>query len=366
MLSIQETTQKTEVKQQLQLIEKDMDSFGEFHPERSSILNVESPALRLELQEMLHTIPLREFLAKSGTTGIAGAAYMVPDKIHSDLVLYGENTDICPLISAQMVDGWQGGDLKVNIVDPDTYKAKKVTSGGAMPTSTAQAMQATLTPQTFAVPILITEDLIEDAAYGLVDWHLKKAAEAIGEFASNLAITVLGTAADGWGTLNSGNAGAGTTAWANIETAIGANIDDRWPPNTVLINPEAWNDGVKKDIGIETAGGAAGDFWQPYADTHMTNVSPVAAGFDFKVGTLDFKQYICDYNHAAYPTDTTAMTACKTIVFDRNASLLTGRKRWMQINNYADPIRDLAGAVVSCRQDSVSLYDDSVYTLTET
>jgi hypothetical protein len=32
----------------------------------------------------------------------------------------------------------------------------------------------------------------------------------------------------------------------------------------------------------------------------------------------------------------------------------------MQLENYVDPVRDIAGAVVSCRQDSVSLYKDSI------
>jgi len=45
---------------------------------------------------------------------------------------------------------------------------------------------------------------------------------------------------------------------------------------------------------------------------------------------------------------------------------LTGRKRWLRIDNYAHPIDDLAGAVVSARQDSVTLHDDAIYVLTET
>ena len=60
------------------------------------------------------------------------------------------------------------------------------------------------------------------------------------------------------------------------------------------------------------------------------------------------------------------MTNCISIIFDRRAALLTGRKRWLRMENYADPVRDLGGVVVSCRQDSVTLYDDAIYVLTET
>ena len=206
MLSIQETTQKAEVKQQLELIEKSMDAYAEFHPDRASILNVESPALRAELMEMLQKIPLSEFLAKSGTTGIAGAAYMVPDKIHQDLIYASQQTDIVPHIGG-VINGWKGGDLKVDIVSDETYKAQEYTSGGAKPTQTVETVQATITPKTFGVPILITEDLIEDNAFDLVTYHINKAAEAMGNLASNLALTVLKTAADGWGTVNSGASG---------------------------------------------------------------------------------------------------------------------------------------------------------------
>jgi hypothetical protein len=59
-------------------------------------------------------------------------------------------------------------------------------------------------------------------------------------------------------------------------------------------------------------------------------------------------------------------TECVTIVFDRTVAILTGRKRWMRIENFVNPMQDLEGAVVSSRQDTISMYDDSIYVLTET
>ena len=61
----------------------------------------------------------------------------------------------------------------------------------------------------------------------------------------------------------------------------------------------------------------------------------------------------------------TAMTDCITMVFDRGSALLTGRKHWLKLENYSHPIEDLSGAVVSARQDSVTLYDDSICKITE-
>jgi hypothetical protein len=53
-------------------------------------------------------------------------------------------------------------------------------------------------------------------------------------------------------------------------------------------------------------------------------------------------------------------------MFDKAYALLTGRKRWMRIENYSNPVRDLKGAVVTFRQDSVSIYNDSIGVITET
>ena len=132
----------------------------------------------------------------------------------------------------------------------------------------------------------------------------------------------------------------------------------------MIINPEAWEHSVATDVGIETAGGAAGDYWQTYQGYNIVN-KPVQQGFDYRLGNLDVKEYICPYNHAAENVDLTAMTNCVSIIFDRNNALLTGRKRWMKLNDFSDPVNSLAGFSISCRQDSVTLYDDCVYTLTE-
>jgi len=91
MLSIKEIVDKT--KTQRSQIEATMDSWGKFHPDietpehtKASLTDGLSYADRLEIEESLRAIPLREFLAKSGTTGIAGAAYLVPQALHSHLV----------------------------------------------------------------------------------------------------------------------------------------------------------------------------------------------------------------------------------------------------------------------------------------
>ena len=364
MFSIQEICSK--FAPQIKNVRDSMDRTTTFHPDIASVYTDVGLADAQGIRETLNAIPyskLKEHLSRDTTIG----DYLVADKIHDDIVSYSKTADLCPLISAQMVNGWEGGDLIVNVAQdgPEGYTAWEFATNALAGTATVTtAAKATLTPIGFAVNPRIGEDLVEDTSFNgdLIQWHLKKAAQAIGEKATDMAVTVLKAAADGVGTLNSGNAGADTTTWANLETALAANVDDRFPSNTVLINPEAWEDSVRDGVGEEVAGGAAGDFWRPYA--YGVSIPPVAEGFDWKIGNLDFKQVVMPCNHAV--ADTTSMTNCVTVAFDRNNSLLTGRKRWMKIENYVEPFKDLAGCVISCRQDSVSLYNDSVFTLSET
>jgi hypothetical protein len=360
-LSIQEMVEKTET--QRKQIAQTLDSYGSWHPESATLFTEQKPDDVRMIQNSLAQIPLAEFLAKSGTTGIGGAAYLVPDAMHAKIEAYALTSDICPLISATMVNGWKGGgSLKVDILDDEGYKAKEFSSGATMHTEDIAVKQATLTPKSFGIAPRITGDLIEDNAFDLVDYHLKKAAIELGRKASDLAVTVMKTAADGWGTVNSSATGdADETKWtggvtADIEDAKAALTDDYWIGNTMLVTTEAWEHSLST-----TRITLASNIPLPY------NMTPAAAGFDLRIDIppLDVKFYNGDSMHDVADLGG-ALTACATFVFDRNNALLTGRKRWLQFDNYADPVKDIAGMTITCRQDSVSLYNDSIYVLTET
>ena len=350
--------QKDQVKEQIKLIKKQLDS-GKFHPSKGSLLGVESPALRQEIKETLRAHTLSEFLAKSGTTGIAGAAYLVPDKVHDDLIFFSQTTDKVPLISAAVLDGWKGGDLTVNIVDDESYKPRYFISGAKSSMEAPKTVQATISPKTFSLNTTITNDLAEDAvrgnSSGLIDVLLAGTARSIGRFATDAALAVLKTATDGVGTVNSSATGDadetrlvnGTTA--DIGDAVIAVGDDRFIANTMAITPSAW--------GHSVATQASEVGWA---------VSRGAGGYDVQLSDIDVIKSTSPQLHASTDLVGAAMTNCVTVVFDRNNALLTGRKRWMQIENFSHPTTDLAGAVITCRQDSVSLYDDSIFVLTET
>jgi len=351
MIGIQEMVDKCEP--QLRSLKRQMDT-GIFHPELASILTDQKPSVLAELKESLRNIPLSEFLGKAATGGVTGAQYLVPDKIHDQLVCEAGAYDIAPLIS-RVVSGWQGGDLKVNIVDDETYKAQFFASGAQLPTETGYAKQATITPVSVGINIGVAGDLFEDAAYDMIQFHVANAARAVAEVTNDLAITVLKAATDGWGTVNSSATGdadetrltGGTTS--DIVTATRGINADRWIPDTILTTPEAWCHSISVQ--------AAPSGW---------TLNPPQAGYNTRVGILDVLLNTNKTLHLSTDAVGAAFTKCVTIIFNRTVAMLTGRKRWMQLENYANPVQDLPHAVVTCRQDSVTLYNDSIYVLTET
>jgi hypothetical protein len=149
------------------------------------------------------------------------------------------------------------------------------------------------------------------------------------------------SAADAAETKFSGSAGK------DITSAVRAVGDDEWVANTIVCTPEA--------------------YWHSIG-TYVSTVgwsTPANPLFNMKLQDLDVLKNTNDCLHASTDAKGATMTGCITLVFDRNNALLTGRKRWMRIENYSDPRTITEGAVVSCRQDSVTLYNDAIYRLTE-
>lgn len=349
MYSIQEMVNKCE--KQLKEVEQSMDASGGFHPEDANIFNGQSRAVTRELHESLHGIGLPrllEYLAKSGTADIAGAAYLVPDAVSQTLYKSAKRFDIVPLISMAVLTQWSGGDLDVQVAYDDEYEAKYFGSGGDLPTETVHTAQATLKPRNFGISPRINNNLIEDQQYDLLNWHIERAGEKIAQFASKQALQDLMDSGDGDGTQNTVTSANGDeTLPSEVLAAFDANGADGFVSDTLITTPEAWSHSIAVDA---TAA---------YYPTGVTTGAP-APGFHMKFHNMDvlFRTDDCLY--------TGAWTAAVSLIFDRKNALLTGRKRWLAMEKYANPVADLAGAVVSARQDSVTVYNDACCELTET
>jgi hypothetical protein len=357
MLSFQDIVSKTQVQRKAirECLEATSKSKG-WHPEDASLYDGLGAADTYEIKEALNNMTLAEVLQKGSTT--QGADVIVAAKLHDTLILAGKPYDLCERIG-YMATTWDGSDLKVDVVKDGSYTPKLASASAYANEVNVNVAQCTASPLTYSVPVICGNTDIEDGAYSIVQYHVEKAGQACGELASDLAITVLMAAPDGDGTKNSLTTTiTDTTDYDEVLNGVSLNGDDQFYSNTLICTSEAWRHGINW---VEVVGGTAGDYGRQGA----TNVGSVAVGFDLKLDMLDVKFWNTPQMHDSTDATGAVMTTCKSVVFDRNNALLTARKRWLEIRNYANPIKDIAGAVINFRQDSVSLYKDAICLITE-
>lgn len=290
---------------------------------------------------------LKEFLASSGSTGIAGAYYLIPVKIYDQMQTEAVTTDKVAALSKAVLgaEGVPGTTMKVDIAKDGSYIFNETSSGAIAPTETIETVQATLdlTP-IYAINFRIGNDLIEDSKFDLISLHVSEAGRQAGEKATDLAFTVLYTATDGDGTNNQITSDQAYTEWASdgshtIEDAINLNIIDGYVPDTLAMTHAAFLYNIKGTAGIAYNEAAVNNSW-------------ITGGYPTQLGGMNIVWVDTDY---AVNTITH-----RAAVFTKEFALLSARKRWLRVENYSEPVKDLTGAVISFRQDSVTLYDDSI------
>lgn len=342
MLSIQETIEKT-IEQRKQL-ESFMDEKSYFDPAECSVFNGLKRSTSREIAETMRKVSLAEFLSKANTT--AGANYLAPDFVAAKIYSSLQTKDLVPLISADVITP-RSDVVTVNVGLQSAHVGHAI----GKPAETMDTAKATITLQSLNANIEVTNTMLEDQEYGLIEWQVQEAAKALAAKGNNLALTVLKTATDGRGTTVAISAGSGTTTPAQVGTAIGTvacGLQDAGFPgfvaDTAVCTTEAWADAIAV---------TAGTVYTP----------PQKPGFN--AWTMGLDVAFCN-DSSLYTTWTSnRMTQCVTLVFAKDFALLTARKGWGRIENYSDPIKDLAGATLTGRQDSVTLNDPAVCKLSE-
>jgi len=291
---------------------------------------------------------LKEFLASSGTTGIAGAYYLIPVKLWDQMQTEAVFTDRVADLSAQVLgpEAIDGTTMNVDIAVDGTYIFNESSSGAIAPTETLKTTQATLDFSTiYTINFRIGNDLIEDSKFDLISMHVSEAGRQAGEKATDLAFTVLYGAADGDGTSNQITSDQDYTEWASdgaahtIEDGIMLNVADGYVPDTLAVSHSAFLYNIKGTAGIAYNESTVNDNW-------------ILNGYPTQLGGMKIVWIDTDYSVS---TD-----AHRAAIFTKQYALLTGRKRWLRVENYSEPVKDLTGAVVSFRQDSITLYNDAI------
>jgi len=350
MLNLQELLDKTRF--QGKEIQECLDK-GSWHPEDASIFQGLKREDRLEVKDTLDNLSLSELLLRTGaltTGGLQGGNYLIANKVHDTLMMGANQYDIAPLVSREIVSGWKGADLTVAIGLEGTYVATEVGSAGLSPEGGGGVVAATITPKTYKINLPVTNDMLEDNAFGLIEMYTKLAGQACGRKSTSLILYILINAPDGDGNLNTQAASADETTYAQLLAGHALNGNDLFISDTLIITPESW----RHSVGA-TASGLPG----------ITTQALVPTGFAMKLQTMDVIFNTDPLMHDSADLAGAAMTACKTLVFDRKSALLTGRKRWLQIEEFSNWQTDLEHAVISFRQDSVTLYKDSICLITE-
>ena len=368
MLSIQEAVEKT--KPQIIQVKNYLETHGYFDPNECNIYEGLKRSTQHELSETLRQCRLsdllkgmnrkqlqclKEFLPtagglSTGSLGTAGAQYLVPTWMSQKLYAASTGTDIVPLMSADIFEP-SGGDCTV----PTGILSSLEVGEGTVAHETVDSSAATIKLKKVTAPVVATNEMIEDNEFGLIEWHIQKAGEALGRTASDLALTVLKTATDGYGTKATEAAPADETLPEDIFAVMAtmASIDPIIHPiaNTMIVTPEAWRHSIAVDA---------------TAAYFVTGIQPrqPAQGFDLTFHNLDTKVYHST-SLGTGGSAGTALTDVVTLVFDRSQAMVTARKNWLRVENYANPVMDLAGAVISGRQDSVTVVDCAIGVVTE-
>lgn len=308
---------------------------------------------------------LKEFIAKSGamtTSGILGSNYLIPVKIYDTLYIAACERDIVPDISAAVLGPGEipGTTLDVDIAVDDTYYVTKTSTGGKPPEKAITTTKATLDfSNIWNIHFNISRDLIEDSKFSLIELHVRQAGAEMGEYASEQAIVVLAAAADGDGTQNvpAGALGDDTTTLANVAEGYTQNLNDGFVSDIILCSRHVWLDAIMQDVTYSAYN----------SDFHTDAMKALSyAASDTPSIVFGMKPVFFDTGAKKSTMNPDGdMTEMKTFILTKQYSLLSGRKRWLLIDNYTDPLRDLVGAVVTARQDSVTLYDDSSFEMGE-
>lgn len=343
------------------LVENTLD-VGHFHPVDASIYKGLKDADIADTKALIDRMSLakmvQEYLGKSGTSGIAGAAYLIPDKIYDVLYTAAYETDLVP--QASNVVTCPGSSLKVDVEVDGQFVAHYFGGGGAMPTETMETKQVTITPKLFGIRPEINNELIEDSQFDLIEVHLRRAAEQMGEFSTHQFLARLITGTHGDGTQNAINSGAGTTTdLGDLLDAYCLNLEDGFISDVFIIGPGPVSDILQDD--------SAAKYSDEFHTRWSMNGSPIIAdaGTMFFGTFLGMKGYVNPVNRSSGDGALYLSSKWHSFVLNKAAATMTVRKRWLKIENYSDPVRDLVGAAITARQEAACIYNDASCEITE-
>ena len=362
MLSLQEIQQNDSIKSNLKKTEDFMDTNGYFESRECNIYEGLKRSIQRELAETLKHVNLAMLLSyvkkesikeyvtsttlTTGTLGAGGINYLVPTYMTQKLYVAATAQDIAPAVSADVIMDQPGDTLNLTaIVRALTVKGSTGSTGGATIRGSEVKMER------FTSPAIATTEMIEDNDYSLIETLTKAAGISMVKQSNDQILAVLKrvTGTLGFGDKTVEAAGADTTTPANVaacaqEVAAGAAGIGIYHPNVLVCPPEVWFDALTTTTG--------------HPDIHPPRNNQYYAWYS----GLDVVQI----NSLQLGTvASNKLTNAVSIILEKECGIVTARKNWLRIENYSDPVKDLAGAFISGRQSCGELVDAAIGVLTE-
>jgi HK97 family phage major capsid protein len=214
-----------------------------------------------------------------------------------------------------------------------TY-ANKVAEGAKIEIDTQEYSNLDITIDKYGVRPLITNELIEDALFDVVELELKKAGARM-ENAVNRAVLDQILNGSNKITTSTLNPAGPHIAVSDLATAVGYVKKQNYIPDTLVVHPTA-EGYLLQDSNVAYAAFAG-------------SASPLTTGGVPKL--MGLNPYLCTATDASSPTwdDTTAASDVTGVVFSKNDLAALAMRRDLTIEQYDDPIHDLIGISLTMR-----------------
>ena len=348
MLSLKEIYDKAEI--QLRNVKNYMDRNGFYDYKDCSRLLYGGlkRSTQRELHETIRNLTVKEFMFKGSTTGtgsVDGSSYLLATVLADKIYVGLSSKDVVPNVAADVAYNLKGETVYIPY---NFIKAQEEGEGGGGILGSMNVGRATLTYNKWRCPLIAAGDIIEDAGVPLMDLAAKQAGQALAQKANDQLCTVLKrtTGTTGLGTKQTAAAGADTTTAAQVATMAaqvasgGDGLHGTFNPDLLVCSPEAWHDAINQGVGG----------WSLIQQSTEGNFKPRTVVVNsLNLGTVASNR----------------LTNAVSFVIERDIAVFAARKNWLRIENFADPVSDLYGSVVSGRQGCAEIVDSAIGILTE-
>jgi HK97 family phage major capsid protein len=217
-----------------------------------------------------------------------------------------------------------------------TY-ANEVAEGAKIEIDTQEYSKLDIAITKYGVRPLITNELIEDGLFPVIELEIKKAGARLENKLNRVILNALinGTTANATPIANTVNPAGPHIAVADIARAIGEVKKDNYLPDILVTHPtaEAW---LFQDSNIAYA-------------SYMGSAGPITSGNFPRI--LGLSPYTCTATDGASPVwdDTTAASDITAFIISKNDCGVLTMRRDLTVEQYDDPIHDLVGIAFTMR-----------------